>query len=49
MTSELARRVKKIEQSPAVIKAAEQQRELREWEDFINYSHGRPETLYCHP
>ncbi|HEX5731569.1 MAG TPA: hypothetical protein VF131_01950 [Blastocatellia bacterium] len=37
MTKELLKRVKKIEQSPAVIKAAERQRELREWEDFVSY------------
>ena len=37
MTRELLNRVKRIEQSPAVIKAAERQRELREWEDFIDY------------
>lgn len=37
MTRELLNRVKKIEQSPAVIKAAKRQRELREWEAFVSY------------
>ena len=37
MTRELSNRVKKIEQSPEVIKAAEQQRELHQREDFVSY------------
>lgn len=37
MASNLKTRIARIEQSPEVIKAAERQRELREWEDFVNY------------
>jgi len=37
MASNLRNRITHLEQSPAIIKAAEQQRELREWEEFINY------------
>ena len=37
MATNLKTRIAKIEQNPAVIKAAERQRELREWEEFVSY------------
>jgi hypothetical protein len=37
MASNLKTRIAKIEQNPAVIKAAKYQREVEEWEAFVNY------------
>lgn len=37
MASNLKTRISKIEQDPAVIKAAKHQRKVEEWEAFVNY------------